>query len=140
MKQKSHWWARHVAVTTAVLAMLCGCSTQPSTPAPHLTVRTRAADHDAYYREYLEALGHSFREMGLEEIPTDVRLVRYLDEDEFPKIYAECVREHGFAATPGPDGGVHYTDVPAERAMDQLEAMYRCEAQYPPVPPEGPAR
>jgi hypothetical protein len=71
---------------------------------------------------------------GLDDPPTDVEFERYISPDEYAIVMVPCLNELGIPASTLPDGGVGFGDIPADQALAQKEAMYRCEVRYPTHP------
>ncbi|MCS5729576.1 hypothetical protein N1031_07365 [Herbiconiux moechotypicola] len=60
----------------------------------------------------------------------DVEVVRYIAEDEYGQVRAQCLTDAGFPTTAGDDGGLGGSFT-RDRAQEHALANYVCAAKFP---------
>ena len=117
-----------------VLLLTTGCAGVDAGPARPSLEPLSPAEAERLTSEalasYAERLQAAFP--GI-ELPA-VAPIRFIEPQEYGGVFAECVTEAGFPATPTEDNGIGFAPVPDTQAEAQSVALYVCQAQYPTNP------
>jgi hypothetical protein len=113
-------------LSLAIIAVgASGCTQQPTAQD------SQEPDWEELYLDNLAGLAARFEADHGRPPPDDATFIRFIDANDYGRVHAECVREHGFDASETFDGGVIFGDVAQDQALALAEAHYRCEAAYP---------
>lgn len=117
-----------IALVGLLLVALSGCQSAPPKP-PDVDGMSSAQVERIYKHDIAE-----FRENLLTAFPDaiipEVTRVRFVDPQEWPLVFSECVTSEGFEAHPA-DGGVKYEPIPDAQAEAQNLAVFVCRVKYP---------
>lgn len=116
-------------IATVIAMTLSGCTPTPTEPpvrVSKLSDTTKAALTKTKLDESWNAVQGQYP--GLKR--PELKVVRYVDLQEWPKAKADCLTEAGFPSVVSDDGGVS-SSVSGAQASAIAIADFQCESMYP---------
>ena len=123
---------RAVLVFTTVTLLLSGYSSSTSAPGHTSTSMPSASATPQTREQQLDDLWKYYTASYPDAIRPDVTFIRYVQQNEWATIQADCMNAMGFLnVSETPDGGLASGTVPEAQAEAYQVASYVCDAEYP---------
>jgi hypothetical protein len=114
-----------IFLALALAVTLAGCAAAREEPAP-----TQAPD-GSFRKQQVDSRWNAITAQFPDAARPGAEVVREIEPNEWATTIADCVSQAGFPATPLPDGGVSYAEIPSEQLEARTIADFVCFVQYP---------
>ncbi|MEP6478081.1 MAG: hypothetical protein ABJB03_01715 [Rhodoglobus sp.] len=118
-----------VGLAGLLLATLSGC--QSAAPKPPDADKLSSSEVESIYEQDIATFRASLLSAYPDAVIPEASRVRFVDLQEWPIVFSDCMTSEGFEAHPSDDGGVKFGTIPEAQAEAQNIANFVCKVKYP---------
>ena len=116
------------AIGIAILLSGCSAAAEEAPPPPS---SVSPSELNKIAEDSAAAVAAEFQTRYPDLVLPDAKRIKFVTPEIWPSVFASCLKDQGFEATVGKDGGVETLTLPPEQKQPYDLAVFMCHQEYP---------